>query len=215
MNRFTPWTALAGMCLAIAAVAVAQETREQKPKEGAAAPAEDEMMKKMMELGAPGPHHKHLDAMAGKWTYELKHWMDPAGEAETMTGTAESKWVYGGRFLEEKVEGDMGMPGPDGKPMMFYGTSVVGYDNLKQEYTNVWYDNMGTSMWILTGKCDQDGKVLTFTGNVPDPMTGNKAKKVRIVTKVESKDKHTSTFYGHGPDGKEVREMEIAYSRAK
>jgi hypothetical protein len=175
---------------------------------------DEEMMKKMMELGAPGPHHKHLDSIAGKWTYELKHWMDPAAEAETMTGTSESKWVYDGRFLEQKVEGSMG-PGPDGKPMMFHGTSIVGYDNLRQEYTEVWYDNMGTSMWILTGKSDPDGKVITMTGNVPDPMTGNKNKKVRIVTKIDSKDKHTSEFFGVGADGKEVREMQITYTRAK
>src|SRR5262245_22815249 len=80
-----------------------------KPKPAAApagAPAMDpELMAKMTAFATPGPDHKVLDALVGKWTTQVKMWMDPAGPAMDATGSCEIKWILGGRYLQEEDKG--------------------------------------------------------------------------------------------------------------
>jgi hypothetical protein len=65
------------------------------------------------------------------------------------------------------------------------------------------------------GTCDPDGKIITMTGEASDPMSGKTNQKWRTVLRIESKDKHVFEMYGPGPDGKEFKQMEITYTRAK
>ena len=56
----------------------------------AASAQEDEkaMMEKMMQLAAPGEHHAHMQALAGKWQQTSKFRMTP--EAPWMESKSES-----------------------------------------------------------------------------------------------------------------------------
>lgn len=175
---------------------------------------DEEAMKRMMETMAPGPHHKHMAPMAGKWKYEMKWWMPGMTDPMTSEGTAETKWLYDGRFLQQEIEGPE-EPGPDGKPTKFRGTSISGYDNMTREYTNVWFDNMGTSIMICRGACSDDGKVITMSGEMANPMSGDPREKVRTITRVENEDRHHFAMFSIQKDGKEFKMMEIVYNRVK
>lgn len=169
-----------------------------------------EMMKKWEEYATPGPHHKHLDALVGKWTYTGKWWMAPDAPAEEMKGDAEYTWILDGHYIKLTSTSPAD---PAGGPA-FEGLGMFGYDNFTKDYFSTWMDSMGTGIMILRGTCDADGKTFKFAGTCPDPMTGEKEKKCREVVTMLEKDKHNFEMYTTGPDGKEFKCMEIHYTRA-
>jgi len=170
-----------------------------------------ELTKKWVEYATPGEAHKRLDALVGKWAYENRWWMGPADEPQVFPGTSELKWIFDGRYLQQEATGPAA--DPNGPP--FRGSGLYGYDNAKKQYFCTWFDNMGTGIMVGWGTCDAVGKVITYTGEYADPMTGDLHKKFRSVLKLESPDKFVYECYTSGPDGKEFKEMELTYTRAK
>ena len=197
---------LAGaLALVFTCSAFAQHDHQQAP---AAKPQMDPaMMEAMMKAAMPGDAQKLLDTMTGSWTAKVTTWMMPGADPMVMEGTAENKWIMGGRYLQENFTGNfMGMP--------FEGVGYTGYDNVKKHYWGTWMDNMSTSMMTTTGATSDAGKSWTFTGSMADPMTGKDSKVDEKIT-VADADHHTMEMWGPGPDGKMYKSMEIAYSRKK
>jgi hypothetical protein len=164
------------------------------------------MMEAYMKAATPNEHHQHLAEMAGTWKTSNKMWMSPGAQPSESTGTCENKMILGDRYLHQECSGqDMGM-GP------FQGMGITGYDNVKKQYEATWVDNMGTAVTMATGKGDASGKVYTFTGTYPDPVTG-KDKKFRWVSHMVDANNMTFEFYDHGPNGKEYKSMEMTYTK--
>jgi hypothetical protein len=188
--------------LAAGAVALADEKK-------AAAPPMDEkaMMELWQKMSTPAEGHKKLDAFAGSWTAKNTMWMEPGKPPEVTQGTAEMKWALGGRFLEQRYEGQM-----MGKP--FSGIGYTGYDNYTKKYESTWMDTMGTAILTMKGTFDTSGKVLTSTGQMNDFVT-RKTVTMRETTTLVSPDEVKFELFGPGPDGKEMRMMEIVYTRKK
>jgi Protein of unknown function (DUF1579) len=169
-----------------------------------------EQQKMMQDFAAPGPNHKVLDFKVGKWTTALKMWMDPSQPApmET-TGSGEFKWILDGRYLSDDETGDfMGQP--------FHGHGISGYDNLKKKFIGFWIDNMGTGFMVAEGTYDAASKTFKFNSEMPDPEQG-KYVKMRSEEKIVDNDHWTITMYApqDGNAGKEMKMMEINYTRAK
>ncbi len=188
----------------------AQAAKADQPVGQPADEAMAEMMKKVQEYATPGEHHKHLDAMAGKWDVVVRWWMQPDAPAEESKGTSEFKWIYDGRYLQQTA--DMPPCAPD-QPA-FQGMGLYGYDNAKKQAFSVWLDNMGTGIMVAWGTCEAGGKVINMSGEYADPMTGDPSRKFRTVTRLGEKDKFVYEMYVAGPDGKEFKMMEITYTRA-
>jgi hypothetical protein len=187
---------LAAVLLLVCSVAFGQEDKK---------PPMDPMMEAMMKAATPGDAHKSLDMFAGSWKTTVKSWMAPGTDPMTMEGTSETKWMMGGRYLEQRfTSAFMGMP--------FEGLGYTGYDNIKKQYWSTWMDNMSTAMMTSTGS--YDGKTWTFKGTMPDPMTGKDSTLDEKIT-VTDADHHVMEMWGAGPDGKNFKMMEIAYSRKK
>lgn len=202
--RFAGFLALAMAALAPWAAA------DEKGKKAAAKggpPDEKAMMEMMMKAATPGEQHKRLDAFAGTFDAKLKMWMDPSKPPEESTGTAESKWVLGNRYLEQRYEGTfMGQP--------FSGLGYTGYDNVSKKYFMNWMDTSTTGVMAMTGKWDAAGKVMTFSGTVIDPMTGKPCKITEKVT-VADNDHHSFEMWGPDPSGKNYKMMDVSYTRKK
>ena len=179
-------------------------------------PNQAEMMAKMMELAKLGENHKLLADMAGKWTYNIKMWMNPDPQAppKESTGNAVVKPVMEGRYFIGDYTGKMEMPGADGKMkhMEFKGMSLDGYDNVKQKFVSSWVDNMGTGIMNSEGTYDPATKTFTYTGEY-EAMPGMKTK-VREVIKIVDKDHHSFEYY-EDRGGQEAKTMEISYTRKK
>lgn len=187
---------LAVALLLMGSIALGQETK----KPSAMDPA---MMEAMMKAGTPADGQKALNAFAGTWKATSKFWMAPGTDPMVMEGTSETKWVMGGRYLEQRFTGDfMGMP--------YEGLGYTGYDNVKKQYWSTWMDNMSTSMMTSNGSVN--GSTWTYKGAMTDPMTG-KDSMVDTKLVVTDADHHVMEMWGPGPDGKNFKTMEIAYAR--
>ncbi len=167
----------------------------------------DPAMEAMIKAGTPGENHKLLEPIAGNWDVAGKFWMQPDAPPMESPSTCQRKWILGGRFLQEDVDGTfMGAP--------FHGLGFVGYDNVKKAYVSSWMDSMSTSIATSSGTADSSGKRFTFKGEYPDPVTG-KDKKTRTLLSIEARDKHKMEVFETGPDGKEYKSLELVFSRKR
>jgi hypothetical protein len=101
------------------------------------------------------------------------------------------------------------MNGPGGE-MPFHGQNLVGYDNVKKKYINVWIDDMSTGPMITEGTAS--GDVITGEGSFNDPMTGKPNKVKDIATKID-KDHYTYELHMTSPEGKMYKAMVVTYTR--
>lgn len=164
----------------------------------------EEMMRKAEAAGKPGPAHKALEALVGDWKAEVKCWMDPAGAPEVTQGTANAKFKFNGRFLEEEFHGQM-----MGKP--FTGMTLLGFDNTKQTFNSIWVSDTQTSMFTSEGKGDSANKVITLEGEASCPASGRKDIPMKTVLRVLTPDKHVLEMFD-GSKGN-AKTMEITYTR--
>jgi hypothetical protein len=164
------------------------------------------MMAEMAKYAEPGPEHKVLNTMVGKWNTVSKSWMGPA-EPMVSEGTAEGQLILGGRFLIMKSSGTM-----MGQP--FNGMELLGFDRKEQVYSAIWMDDMGTAMYPMSdGKYDEATKTMTLKAEWAMPGVEGKVP-YRLVTRTVDPNTHVFEMIAMR-DGKEMKEMEITYTRAK
>jgi hypothetical protein len=181
-----------------------------------AQPNPAEMMKQMMELSKLSENHKLLSSLDGTWNCNVKMWMDgdTSKKPDVSKSTAVRKSIMDGRYVVMDVTGKMQMPGADGKmkDITFKGMGMEGYDNVKKKFVGTWMDNMGTGIMMSEGDYDPATKTFTYTGEM-EMMPGMK-QKIREVVKITDKD-HMDFEYYEERGGKEMKTMEINYTRAK
>lgn len=195
-------TMTAVACVAmLGGLAIAKDKKDDKKGK---APAQDPMMAAMAKYATPSPQHKMLTSMAGTWSVAGKFWMDPSKPPTESTGTSEVK-AMGDLWVTEDFKGEF-----MGKP--FSGHGIDGYDLTKNKFVGTWVDTMGSYIMNAEGTADASGKVITRTANDFDPMTG-KTGTVKEVMKIDSDKQHTLSMFKTGPDGKEMKMMELVYTR--
>lgn len=200
------WLVLFAFALCLVALpALAGDAPKKDASTDKAKAEHDAMMAEMMKYANPGPVHALLTPLVGKWKTTTKSWMGP--EPTVSEGTCEREWIMGGRFLQSMYKGNMmGMP--------FEGMELLAFDMKKQQFMNVWIDNMGTTLSVGSGdKPDASGKVFTITSSFDDPVSG-KTVPFKLVTKIIDPNSSTFTMIGT-KDGKDHTEMEIAYTRVQ
>ncbi|MGH8608669.1 MAG: DUF1579 family protein [Gammaproteobacteria bacterium] len=199
--------ATAPVLVLVLGVAAAPAMAEDKPGQKHEMSAEQKAMMEAWEKAAkPGPQHQWLASKAGKWRFTGKFWMDATKPPTESTGTVERELMLGGRVLAEKVTSTY-MDKP------FEGYGLTGYDNVSTEFWGTWNDNMSTGIMLSTGQCDDKG-ACTHSGSYMDAMT-NAKKTVRMTSRDEGPDREVHQFFEKGPDGKEFKSMELAYTRSK
>jgi hypothetical protein len=203
--KIRPGIALVAAIFAVATVALAQESKSKSKAAAQAPPDEKAMMEAMAKAATPGDAHKKLEPFVGTFDAKVTMWADPSKPPEQSTGTSESKWVLGDRWVESQFQGTfMGQP--------FSGIGYTGYDNVTKQYVGNWMDTMSTGMMVTKGT--MAGKTMTMSGSMVDPMSG-KAQPFREKVTVADNDHHTMEMWGPGPDGKMYKMMEITYERKK
>lgn len=165
---------------------------------------QDEQMKIWMDYMTPGPMHEMMAKHTGTWKMVSKMWMDPNAEPMVSEGTVDAEMILGGRYL--KMVAKFPIMG-----MQTEGWMLEAYDNGKKEFINVWIDNMGTGVAISNGKFDETTKSIIYHGKMYDPLTG-KDTDFKSVSKMINDNEMIFEMYGEF-DGKEVKMMEIYYTR--
>jgi hypothetical protein len=153
----------------------------------------------------PGEQHHLLERMVGPWDMSIRYWMTAETPAVVSEGTCERRWVLGNRFvLEEFDGGDLALP--------FQGLAIYGYDAFEGKYTSAWIDTMSTAITTNLGVCQNECRVIAFTGRHGDPWSGQK-RRSRGVTRFVSDNKHVLELHEAGRDGKEFKMLEVVYTR--
>ena len=192
--------AVAGMSL-LATLALAQTGN--KPPE--MTPEQKAEMEAYMKAGTPGAPHQAIAATAGSYDLKIKSWHEAGAPAMEETGTAKRTMMLGGRVLAEDITATMmGMP--------YSGHGLFGFDNVTGKYWSTWNDTMGTALFVTEGTCDAQVKNCTFTGSYVDPIKKTTIKS-RMTTKWPSPTTEVFEMYGPGKDGKEMKMMEITYTK--
>jgi hypothetical protein len=190
---------LAGLCVVLAVpVAMAKDKKAEKQMDPQA------MMETYKKLATPGEPHKELAALAGSWTTTTKEWMEPGQPPMESNGSADMKMLLDGRYLQQEFTGDM-----MGQP--YSGVGITAYDNLRKHYVSTWMDTMGTGIFVMEGTASPDGKTITLKGHHAEPGGGQMAH--RAVWKIVDGNTQTFDMYGSHHGGKEMKMMEIVYTR--
>jgi hypothetical protein len=193
MKLFRVFVFVLAAVLSIGGLAAAQEGKA------------DPGMEQMMKMASPGENHKHLGKLVGDWTFANKMYMDPAQPPAESTGTMQAEWTLGGRFVKSVWKGEfMGMP--------FEGHGTDGYDNLAKIYVSTWMDSMGTGIMYATGTCDAEGKTCTSSGDMMDPMSGQKVTSKSTLTWKDDKT-FVMEMFVKDPSGKEMKTMELTATK--
>jgi len=197
----------AGKLLAAAAIALLAklalaQTGNQQPQ---MTPEQKAEMEAYMKAGTPGAPHQALASSAGSYDLKIKSWREPGGPAMEDTGTATRAMALDGRVLVEEVNSSMmGTP--------FNGRGMTGYDNVTGKYWSTWNDTMSTGLMVSEGTCDAQAKTCAFTGGWNDPVKKARVK-ARMTTRWTSPTTEIFEMYGPGKDGKEMKMMEITYTK--
>jgi uncharacterized protein DUF1579 len=189
------------MCLCMLATvspALAKDKKAEKPMDQQA------MMELWKKLAMPGEPHKLFASLAGSWTTTTKEWMEPGKPPTESTGTADMKMLLDGRFLYQEYNSQM-----MGQP--FSGIGIDAYDNMTNKYVTAWIDSMGTGIFTMEGTASADGKTITLKGSHPEPGGGRMTH--RAVWKIVDSNSQTFDMYGAHHGGKEMKMLEITYTR--
>jgi hypothetical protein len=191
-------TATAAVLLATSALA--QEGRQHPQM----TPQQKAEMELYMKAGTPGAPHQALASTVGDYDLKIKSWHEPGGPAMEDTGTARRTMALGGRVLVEDVTSAMmGMP--------FTGHGMRGYDNVSGKHWSTWTDSMSTGVMVSEGTCDAQ-QTCSFTGTWNDAIKKGPVK-ARMTSRWTSPTTEIFEMYGPGKDGKEMKMMEITYTK--
>jgi hypothetical protein len=198
LHRVAQYLVVVGS-LSLAAAAPAADPKKASPVDEKAA------MAAMQQASTPGAAHKKLEALAGNFTVKSKSWMDPSKPPEESNGSSERKWIMGNRYLQESYQGTFA-----GQP--FTGSGIQGYDNVTKRYVGTWIDSMSTGITNSIGT--MTGNTIKYKGSMSDPMSG-KAVPYTMNLAIADNDHHTLEMWGPGPGGKNMKWMELQYTRSK
>lgn len=194
------------LCLALVAFALsaplaAQDTTSKQPQ---LTPEQKAEMDAYMKASTPGPQHKWLASTAGTYAVKMKTWHEPGATPGQESGTSTRKMALDGRVLVEDYKGTM-----MGSP--FSGHGMTGFDNATGRYWSTWNDNMSTGVMVSEGHCDAK-HACTFTGSWFDPVKKAKVTS-RMTTHWTSPSTEVFEMYGPDPKGKEMKMMEMTYTK--
>ena len=190
---------LLGAALATAALPMATTQQQQQPS----AEEMQKMMEKAKKWTSPGPEHKKLEPLLGKWDVDSRIGGAPAGKSK-----AEFSWQLEGRWLKEEVTGQlMAMP--------YKGFGLLGYDNFKQAYVATWIDGLNTYKLDSQGKFDQTGKTLILYGTMDEYLTGENDKMVKYVYRWKDNDHFNFEIHDLAIGEPNTLVVDMTYVRSK
>jgi len=156
------------------------------------------------EAKAPAdPDHERLTAMCGTWDVEMTFFFKPGGPGVAAQGTSTIRPLFGGLFVEEKIEGTL-----NGAPFTTLAWTGFNTDTHRYEATRIASTN--TIRIAETG--DFDEKTRQFELRADYPLAGDTWHQ-RTVIQPSSADAMIATSYlsfGKVPEWKAV---EIKYKR--
>jgi hypothetical protein len=121
-----------------------------------------------------------------------------------MTNTLELSGLY----LQQDYIGDPN----DGPFPSFEGKGFWGYNTTQNRYEGFWIDNASTTMQMEHGQLDESGKIWEMKGEMICPQSRQPFTKRSVITLIDDNTNRIEMYFT-GPDGNEMKCMEINYTR--
>lgn len=99
----------------------------------------------------------------------------------------------------------------DGLAALLTGRGMRGFDNVSGKYWTTWTDSMSTGLMVSEGKCDAKQN-CTYHSSWNDPIKKGPVT-ARMTSRWSSPTTEIFEMYVPGKDGKEMRMMEITYTK--
>jgi len=192
---------VSGMLLAALLFVPSAFAQQQQPE---MTPEQQAEMEAYTKAGTPGAAHQALASTVGNYDLKVRSWMEPGGPPMEEAGTGTRAMALDGRVRVESVSSKM-MGAP------FTGHGMLGYDNVTGKYWSTWNDSMSTGLMVSEGTCDAS-RACKFTGSWNDPVRKG-AVTARMTTRWTTPTTEVFEMYGPGRDGKEMKMMEITYTK--
>lgn len=162
---------------------------------------------KVAECMKPGPEHQQIGKVVGEWDVACTMWMQPGQPPSKSTGSNTFTAKHDGRFIKGQFTGSFAE-----QPLT--GHTTNGYDRAAKRYFTTWCDSMGTGFVYLTGTSNDQGKSITYSGEMVCPVSGPLS--VRQVETHQTDDRFTIDMYQTPKSGgQESKSMELAYTRRR
>ncbi|MFC5579099.1 DUF1579 domain-containing protein [Lysobacter niabensis] len=199
---------LAGLALGCLLAITAQAHDEKTAAPPQMSAEQKAMMEAWQKAATPTEKHKQLiSEFEGTWDARMTMWMDPSAPPSVETGKSVNTAVLDGRQLRMDYSGQfMGQP--------YEGVGYTGYNNVTGKYFSTWSDNMSTGLFVAEGDYDPASKSYGYRAQMPDPMKPGTMVPVREAMRFVDKDHAVFEMY-ETRDGKELKTMQIEYTRAK
>lgn len=167
-----------------------------------------EMMARMKQAAEVGPHHEALGDLVGLWDVEIAMVM-PGSPAQRSNGTAEYAWVIDGRWLSQRISGEL-----MGAPHESY--SIIGFDNYAKNHVVVTVSSMDTAMNMARGLVvDPAHKVTAVYGTLDEYTTGELHKPYKVVVRRETADRHVMEVWDLGIGDAGAKVLEYTFTRRR
>jgi len=168
--------------------------------------AQQMTMEEALKLAAPGPEHKLLTDMTGKFKQKLK--LDyPKGTILESEGTSTIQSILGGRFVTIDVNATM-------FGMSANSLTVLGYDKRKNKYTLFAIDEMGTYSVSAEGDYDSKTKIMTLNGTDHDPLS-KLTRSYKFIFDFSNENSHKMDIVFIQPDGSEYKMVEVLSTKTE
>jgi hypothetical protein len=149
------------------------------------------------------PEHARLTAMTGTWDVELTFWFQPGGRGLTSKGTSTIRPLFGGLFVEEKIEG-----GLNGTP--FTTLAWTGFNSATHQYEATRIASTNTIRIAETGGYDETKKQFELKA---DYLLAGDTWHQRTVIQTASPDAMIATSFLSFGTVPEWKAVEIKYAR--
>jgi uncharacterized protein DUF1579 len=159
-----------------------------------------------VEATVLGPQHAALAALLGNWNVQIVLG-DGAAPAQHSTGKAEYAWVVKGRWLSCRITGSI-----FGEPYEQF--TIVGYDSYAKNIVEVSVESVDNSMLMARGPfANPNQSVTSLFGELDEYSSGVLHQPYKVVWNRLSADRHITTIVGFDDAGKEVRKLQLTFSR--
>lgn len=149
------------------------------------------------------PEHARLTAMAGIWNIEVTFWLRPGGPPLTSTGVSTIQPLFGGLFIEEKIEGAL-----NGTP--FTTLAWTGFNAGTHQYEATRIASTNTIRIAETGSYDESKKQFELKA---DYLLAGDTWHQRTVIQPTSADTMMAASYLSFGTVPEWKSVEIKYTR--
>jgi hypothetical protein len=164
-------------------------------------------------LRAPGVAHRALEPLVGEWDVEVKVFIPGQPKPDVSRGTATRAWVFGGRFLEERLRlrseslGDYEM------------RITAGHNNYTGRYEWTLINSTDTATYAYAGEHDPTARRFTGQGvwsyRGPDEALVDVGMKVVSEWVGEGSDRMTTLVHFLFPGDPELKAVEYVYTRRR